>query len=237
MKWIPRAARFALLLALAGCGGEREAAPAPAARAPAEPVAAADAQPVGPPAPAPDAANAPLPPPTDFWLLREFDWGDSEDTVYESVDYTDGFLCYRHKLREHCAFVKTRVDGEELLANFHFAKKRLYRADILTPDLDVEQAQMHLERVWKLLVAYVTRFQGEAPEQAAFPDRTKLAPGEIRVTHHWSKPEQEIRIVVARAEDGSPRWYTAVRVVDPKWVAQEPVFVADAATPDPPARP
>jgi hypothetical protein len=230
MKWFDRVALLCLLCALAACGAERDpepVTPAPAAAEAAPPSEVADAAAEATPAPPPP--DAPVVPPTDFWLFQEFDWGDSEEVVYESAEYTDGFLCYRHKLREHCAFVKTRVDGEELLARFHFVDDVLYRADILTPDLDEAQSKEHLERVWKILAGYTTRLQGEAPEQASFPDWTAFVPGDIRVTHRWVQPEQEIRIVVARAEGGgTPRWYTAMRVVDPKWAPHEPKFVADA---------
>ena len=210
-----------LLLALAACSGERSPEGVPGAA----PEATA-AQPSAGEAPATPAA--PAVPPTDVWLLREFDWGDSKEIVYESVDYTPGFICYRHKLREHCVFVKTRVDGEELLANFHFVDEKLWRADILTPDLDPAQAAEHLERVWKLLAAYVTRFQGEAPEQAALGDWKALGAGQMRVTHRWVQPKQEIRVVVGRSKEEAPRWFTAVRVVDPKWAHAEPAFGAEA---------
>lgn len=151
------------------------------------------------------------------WLLVEFDWGDSRKVVYETVHYTDGFVCYRHKLREHCAFVKTLVDGEELLANFEFVDDRLWRIDILTPDLDATVADPHLERVWRLLAAYVTRFYGEAPEQTPYPDRESLAVGELRVTHRWQLPDQEIQVLVGRSRDAAPKWFTAAHFIDPKW--------------------
>jgi hypothetical protein len=217
MRRSDTAVLLCLSFAFVVCGGEAKT------EAPAAEPAAAEAAPA-----ALDVTPEAERKPTDFWLFREFDWGDSKETVYESVEYTDGFLCYRHQLREHCAFVKTRVDGEELLANFRFVDGVLWRADILTPDLEEAQAADHLERVWKLLAAYVTRFQGEAPEQAAFGDWRAIAPGEMRVTHRWVRPEQEIRIVVGHSQGEKPGWFTAVRVVDPKWAAHEPQFVADA---------
>lgn len=214
-------------LALAACssGSEKQAEPQSAA----EPAAAPAASEPAPAVPAANGAAAAAPGPEaapERWLLQEFDWGDSEDTVYETIDYTDGFLCYRHKFREHCAFVKTKVDGDELLARFSFVKKRLWRIDVLTPDLNEEQADQHLERIWKVLVGYVTRFKGEAPQRAAFPQWKSLAPGAVRVTNFWKLPEQEIRIVVGRSDAG---WYTAARFVDPKWSTSEPAFEADAA--------
>jgi hypothetical protein len=224
MRRTDTAMLLCLPFALVVCGGDPEpgaSAPAPEPTA-VEAGAAADAAPAETPPPAAEAR------PTEFWLLREFDWGDTKETVYESVEYTDGFLCYRHKLREHCAFVKTRVDGEELLANFHFVDDVLWRADIVTPELDEVQAAEHLERVWKLLAAYVTRFQGEAPEQASFGDWKQLTPGQMRVTHRWVQPKQELRIVVGRGKGDAPGWFTAVRAVDPKWAPHEPQFVADA---------
>ena len=219
------AALLCLPLALAVCGEGKRAKPARSEAQPSEVQRNDQAAPEAVPSDAtPEAERTP----TDFWLLREFDWGDTKETVYESAEYTDGFLCYRHELREHCAFVKTRVDGEELLANFHFVDDRLWRADILTPELDEAQATEHLERVWKLLAAYVTRFQGEASAQAAFGDWKQLTPGQMHVTHRWLQPKQEIRVVIGRAAGETQGWFAAVRVVDPKWAMSEPQFVADA---------
>jgi len=205
-------------LGLSGCAEEKaaesHAAPEAAAAAPAGAGAAAEA---------PVPAAAALPPTlTDRWLLEEFDWGDSKNVTYETVQYIDGFLCYRHRLREHCAFVKTLVDGEELLAKFQFVDDALWRIEILTPDLDASQAAPHLERVWKLLAAYVTRFQGEASEQSPFPEWKSLAAGELRVTHHWKLPDQEIRILVGRSAGDVEKWFTSARFTDPKWVKVEP---------------
>jgi hypothetical protein len=225
MKPLAAATPFCLCtciaLALAACGAERESQPQGAPPEAAQPAAAQVATPqqVAPP---------------ERWLLSEFDWGDSEDTVYETVHYTDGFLCYRHEIAEHCAFVKTRVDGEELLAKFDFAGKRLRRIEVLTPDLDESQASQHLERVWKLLAAYVTRFKGEAPAQAAFPPRETLAPGALRVTHHWKLDDQEIRLVVGRSKDGQ-KWFTGARFVDPERAGREPAFEPDAPVAQPSA--
>lgn len=215
MRFADTALLPCLLLALVACSGEKTPDAAPAAAA--EPSAAETAA----------TPAAPPVPPTDSWLFREFDWGDTKEIVYESVDYTPGFICYRHKLRENCVFVKTRVDGEELLANFYFVDDKLYRADILTPDLDEAQATEHLERVWKLLAAYVTRMQGAASEQTEFGDWKALTPGQIRVTHRWVQPTQEIRVVVGRSQDDASGWFTAVRAVDPKWAHSEPAFGAD----------
>jgi hypothetical protein len=206
-------------LALAACGAEPET-PAESSQP------AAQAEPADPPAeeaaPAPDPAAATLSEPEpDRWLLTEFDWGDSEEIVYESVNYTDGFLCYKHKLRKHCAFVKTKVDGEELLAKFDFVDGVLWRIEVLTPNLDPSQADPHLERIWKLLVDYVTRFQGEAPEQQDFPQRESLRPGQEVVTRRWQLPDQEIRIVVGRAAAGQ-KWFTSARFIDPKWAKESP---------------
>jgi hypothetical protein len=211
MKRSVACASLCLSLALA-CSGEKQPA--------------AEAQPAPPAAP----ASAPAPATQDTrWIFSEFDWGDSEDVVYETIEYTDGFLCYRHQFFQHCAFVKTKIDGEELLAKFELPLKALTRADVLTPDLDEEQAALHLERVWKLLAAYTTRFFGEAPEQTAFPDRHALAPGELRVTHRWKLADQEIRLVVGRREGAeSPLWFTALRCVDPKHADSEPAFRPDA---------
>jgi hypothetical protein len=228
MKWIAVAS---LALALAACDSQREESPKSEAPAP-EP--AAEAQPTLPDAPevapldtaAPDAPSAdqtppPAPQKDDKWRLSEFDWGDSPDTVAETIHFTDGFLCYTHKLFERCAFVKTKIDGEELLAQFSFVDGKLWRIDVQTPDLDASQADEHLERVWKLLAAWVTRFKGEAPEQQPFPQRDALAPKQEVVTHRWRLPDQEIRIVVGGApEDG--KWFTSARAVDPAWSKQDP---------------
>lgn len=221
-------------LALVACGAEREEP------TPAEPPAAQVEQSATPAEEAPleevpleeeataaEATAAPIPTVTvapaepERWLLTEFDWGDTEAIVYESIEYTDGFLCYEHKLREHCAFVKTLVDGEELLAKFEFVEGVLWRIEVLTPDLEASQADPHLERIWKLLVGYVTRFYGEAPEQAEFPKRETLQPSAEVVTRRWELPEQEIRIVVGRAAKGE-KWFTAARFTDPKWAKQAP---------------
>ncbi len=182
------------------------------------------------PAPAGEPAKAE----PERWLLAEFDWGDSKKIVYESVQYTDGFLCYRHKLREHCAFVKTRVDGEELLAKFQFVKDRLWRIEILTPDLDETQAAPHLERVWQLLAGYVTRFHGEAPEKTPFPERESLAAGELRVTHRWKLSDQEIRVLVGRSKGDAGKWFTAAHFTDPKWAKLERVLPPEKPTPPKP---
>jgi hypothetical protein len=170
----------------------------------------------------PGPAAAPAQGGGERWLLAEFAWGDSKNLTYESVHYTDGFVCFRHKLREHCAFVKTRVDGEELLAKFLFADDKLWRIDILTPDLERSQAEPHLERVWKLLAAYVARFHGEAPEREPFPDWQALGPKEERVTHRWQLADQEIRIVVGRSPGTPEKWFTAARFIDPKWAKRTP---------------
>jgi hypothetical protein len=217
MKLAMRALAACLVaLGLSGCAEEK------VAEGHAAPEAATAAAPAG----AGEAAEAPVPAAlepslTDRWLLEEFDWGDSKNVTYETVHYTDGFLCYRHRLREHCAFVKTLVDGEELLAKFQFVDDALWRIEILTPDLDASQAAPHLERVWNLLAAYVTRFQGEAAAQSAFPEWKSLAPGELRVTHHWKLPDQEVRVLVGRSP-GAEKWFTAARFTDPNWVKVEP---------------
>lgn len=230
--------RASIVLVCAGlllaCSQQEPKAPAPSA-APSEPTAAAGEVEAAHDAGVADQPAAATPKLDTLWVFREFDWSDSESTVYESVEYTDGFLCYRHKFFPHCAFVKTKIDGEELLAKFQFLGNRLTHALVLTPDLDSEQASQHLERVWKLLAAYTTRFQGEAQEQAAFPDWQAMAPGEQRVTHHWKLPNQEIRIVVGRQPGDTPLWLIALRVVDPQHAAEEPAFVATAVAP--PAEP
>ena len=212
-------ASLCIPLALAACGAEPETPAEPSQPAPhAEP--AEPSAPAAEAVPAPTAASTGEPAP-ERWLLTEFDWGDSEEIVYESVRYTDGFLCYKHKLRKHCAFVKTRVDGEELLAKFDFVDGVLWRIEVQTPGLDASQADIHLERIWKLLVGYVTRFYGEAPEQADFPQRESLAPKKEVVTRRWQLPDQEIRIVVGRAPAGE-KWFTSARFIDPKWAKQSP---------------
>ena len=237
MKWIAVAS---LALALTACNAQREESPKSETPAP-EPVAEAQPQPEQtPPAVAPDEAApetpaaAQTPPATpqkdEKWRLSEFDWGDSPDTVTETLRFTDGFLCYEHKLFEHCAFVKTKIDGEELLAQFSFVDGKLWRIDVATPDLDATQSDAHLERVWKLLAAWVTRFKGEAPEQQPFPQRDALAPKQEVVTHRWRLPDQEIRIVVAGGpEDG--KWFTAARFVDPAWSKQDPPRVEPLSSP------
>ena len=235
MKSLGVAAGLFAALALAACGSERDAETAAAPQAQEQPAPEAAPAPQAAPIPVANVAPA-VPAAQERWLLKEFDWGDSEDVVYESVEYTDGFLCYEHKFKKHCAFVKTKVDGEELLAKFEFVDGRLWRIEVLTPDLDAAQADLHLERIWKLLVGYVTRFYGEAPEQAAFPPRDTLAPKAEVVTRHWERPEQDIRIVVGRVPTGD-KWFTSARFTDPKWVKQAPAPPApEAAAPTQPER-
>jgi len=224
MKWVAVAS---LALALAACNAQREESPK--SEAPAQGPGAEAQQ--APPTAAPEAAAPETPPfepqtpsapqKDEKWRLSEFDWGDSPDTVAETVRYTDGFLCYTHKLFERCAFVKTKIDGEELLAQFSFVDGKLWRIDVLTPDLDAAQADSHLERVWKLLAAWVTRFHGEATEQQPFPQRVALAPKQEVVTHRWRLPDQEIRILVGRSPEDA-KWFTAARVVDPAWSKEDP---------------
>ena len=223
MKWIAVAS---LALALAACNAQREEsskseAPAQEPGAEAQQTPPAEAPGAATPAQPEAAQTPPAPQKDDKWRLSEFGWGDSPDTVAETIHFTDGFLCYTHKLFERCAFVKTKIDGEELLAQFSFVDGKLWRIDVQTPDLDAEQADAHLERVWKLLAAWVTRFKGEAPEQQPFPQRDALAPKQEVVTHRWRLPDQEIRIVVAGGpEDG--KWFTSARFVDPAWSKQDP---------------
>jgi hypothetical protein len=228
MRWIAVAS---LALALAACDAQHEEspkseapAPEPSAEAPQTPPAATpEAETEEPATQEPQAGQqAPATPQKDEkWRLSEFDWGDSPDTVAETIRYTDGFLCYTHKLFERCAFVKTKIDGEELLAQFSFVDGKLWRIDILTPDLDAEQADAHLERVWKLLADWVTRFHGEAPEKQPFPQRAALAPKQEAVTHRWSLPDQEILVLIGRAPEDE-KWFTSARFVDAKWAKQGP---------------
>lgn len=147
----------------------------------------------------------------DPWVLQEFDWGDSRELVDESVRYSLPFTC--NALAGRCALPVVEIDGEDLLVRFAFYQG-LYRIRILTPDLTRDVADVHAERVWKLLADYVTRHKGE-PEKASaeLPAFDAVSEGETHVTHRWKLDDQEIRLGLGRRDDG--QIYVAATFVDP----------------------
>ncbi|MGH0032270.1 MAG: hypothetical protein ACQGVC_20960 [Myxococcota bacterium] len=183
--------------------------PAELAEPPADPPAAA----------APEATPEPLPEFAEngsYWLLSEFDWGDEREVVYESTQFDPWYEC-RKKFDGICALTRVDVDGEELLAHFHFlgpgAKDGLFQMVFLTPDLDPAQADAHLARVWELLAGYANAHLGEPAEAGEMPDRDGLAFGPPRVTHVWRDPRMVGRLAVGRRD--TDLFYVALSFNDP----------------------
>lgn len=186
----------ALALAVA-CGTEQPARPdAPAggvedAEAPSRSGLALEA----PAEPGPEAADG-----AEYFLLEEFDWGDDEEVVEESLLFDPAFAC-RGTAYQRCRLVKVNVDGEDLLARFHHHEGGLWQAVFLTPDLGTEEADEHLERVWNVLVGYVTRWVGEPEEARPLPDLQSLELGPPQPTHRWEREGLGVRVAVGRRAD------------------------------------
>lgn len=155
----------------------------------------------------------------DVWVLQEFDWGDSPELVDESVRYSLPFTC--NPMAGRCLLPVVEIDGEDLLVKFGYFEG-LYRIAVLTPDLTRSVADVHAERVWRLLVDYITRHQGE-PRQASaeLPDFDSLSLGDTRFTHHWKLADQEIRVGIGRRGDANQgKLYVVASFFDPERAAR-----------------
>jgi hypothetical protein len=146
----------------------------------------------------------------DYWLLTEFDWGDDPETVKDSLTIAPGWFCVR--VKDKCRFVKVKVDGEDLLAHFHYVALRLDRVTILTPDLDRAQAEDHMKRVWETLSGYVGRFKGEADVARSYPALDALPADAPAPTHYWMTPDMQIRIELGR---NGEKYYVAAHFYPP----------------------
>jgi hypothetical protein len=157
------------------------------------PAGAADAG-----AASPDTAPAtgvPEAPPN--WMLEEFDWGDDEEVVAESIQFDPHFACTGDKLNP-CTLVSAVVDREKLLARFTHHEGELWQVIFLTPD--IASGNPHLRRVWQLLADYVTKMKGKPEISVGFPDLAALAYGPPHLTHFWSLPGLEARVMVGRRD-------------------------------------
>jgi hypothetical protein len=144
------------------------------------------------------------------WLLSEFDWGDSRDLVEESVGVTQGMQCQR--VGSECAIVTAFVDDQRLLVKFAYRGPHLHRIRLRTPALPGGHDE-DLERVWKLLVAWVTRYEG-APKRTekALPPLYELVPGGYHETHEWQGSGAVVHVGVGREGDA---WFVAATFVEP----------------------
>lgn len=146
----------------------------------------------------------------DPWVLQEFDWGDSRDLVDESVRYSLPFTC--NPIAGHCVLPVVKVEGEDLLVRFGYFDG-LYRIRLLTPDLTRQLADVHAERVWKLLVDYIARHKGKPDHaEASFPGLDGLPSRGIHVTHRWKLEDQVIQVGIGRHGD---KFYVAATFFDP----------------------
>jgi hypothetical protein len=149
-----------------------------------------------PPAPSNEGKGIGL---TSYWLLEEFDWGDDEEVVAESVMFDPHFAC-KGSETSACVLVSTVVDRERLLARFHHHQNELWQVVVLTPDLNRAQADLHLEGVWQLLVDYGVRQKGEPVVASPLPDLDSLEFGPPQLTHFWSLEDLELRVRVGRRD-------------------------------------
>lgn len=190
---------------------------------------------LAPPAMAADDANAPAAEPPEqaevpaaepYWMLEEFDWGDDEEVVAESIEFDPYFGCNGDKVNP-CAIVSAVVDRERLLARFNHHQGELWQVVFLTPDLAPDSP--HLRRVWQLLADYVTRMQGDPAIAVAFPALDTLALGTPHLTHFWSLPGLEARVMVGRRD--ADLYYVGLFFSDPVRgkVAREPYLERQAA--------
>jgi hypothetical protein len=198
---MPLARRAAIAAALASAW--LLALPAAAADAAAP---AAGGAPGASPEPAPEAV--PKAPP--YWILEEFHWGDDEEVVAESVQFDPYFGCTGDRVNP-CAMVSAVIDQERLLARFHHHEGELWQMIFLTPDLAADNP--HLRRVWHLLADYVTKMKGKPSIAVAFPALDKLAYGPPHLTHFWSLPGLEARVMVGRRD--VDRYYVGLFFSDP----------------------
>lgn len=149
---------------------------------------------------------------THYWLLEEFDWGDDEEVVAESVLFDPHFECKSTHI-QRCVLVSTVIDRERLLARFHHHQGELWQVVVLTPDLNQVQAGQHLRRVWQIMVDYVTRMRGEPMIAAPLPELTSLEFGPPQLTHFWSLDDLEVRVRVGRRDEDL--FYVGVYFSDP----------------------
>jgi hypothetical protein len=170
------------------------------------PAAAADAEAAAPEASEP--AETRLAPP--YWILEEFDWGDDEEVVAESIEFDPYFACTGDRLNP-CAMVTAVVAQERLLARFNHKDGELWQVGFLTPDLAPDNP--HLRRVWQLLADYVIEMKGKPEIAVSFPTLATLAYGAPHLTHFWSLPGLEARVVVGRRD--VDRYYVALFFSDP----------------------
>jgi hypothetical protein len=159
-------------------------------------------------APEPGAAELPEAPP--YWILEEFDWGDDEEVVAESVQFDPYFGCTGDRVSP-CTMVSAVIDRERLLARFHHQSGELWQIVFLTPDLAPDNR--HLRRVWQLLADYVTKLKGKPAIAVGFPALDKLAYGTPHLTHFWSLPGLEARVMVGRRD--VDRYYVGLFFSDP----------------------
>jgi hypothetical protein len=217
------------LLLLPGCS-ESE----PAADAPVPPAAVPESPSLEPPPPessatALEGAAEPAEGVTTSWVLEEFDWGDSEEIVRESIDYAPGFLCF--KFRNECRVVRVKVDAEELLARFQYYEDGLWRVALLTPPLSAEQASKHGPRVVGGLADHVKRQHGEPARETPFPAIAELGDG-THVLQHWKSEAMVIEVVIVRR--GS-QYFVGAYFADPVRGAEALRVAADPT--DPPEKP
>jgi hypothetical protein len=220
LGWLP-------ILMLAACSESSSTPPAaeppPTTVTAPEPVAKA-------PAPPTPAAETPTPANTgDRWLLEEFDWGDSEPIVRESVDYARGFLCF--DMAGKCRVVRVRVDGEDLLARFQYHEEGLWRIALITPPLSASQLSEHGPRVVDVLLGHVKRKHGEPERSEEFPDVDAVEPG-TQILHHWETDDMEIDAVLVRR--GS-EFFVGAYFADPVRGAQAMATAIDPT--EPPEKP
>jgi hypothetical protein len=170
------------------------------------------------------------PDPGSYWLLTEFDWGDDREVVYESTRFDPFYACHR-KSHGICALTQVDVNGEELLAQFHFnAQDRLFQVVFLTPDLDRQQADRHLARVWRELADYVTRHKGEPESEAGLPDLDSLEFGPPKQTHLWRAPGLDVRLMVGRRD--TDLFYVGAFFSDPRQPEAREKQLAEIAASD-----
>ncbi len=202
---------IALGSVVSGCG---ESEPATPAAAPAPPV---EAPAEIPPLPEGEATS---------WALEEFDWGDSEEVVQESVDFAPNYLCFG--AHGECRVVRVRVDGEDLLARFQYAEDALWRVAILTPPLYREDAAKHGPRVAARLAGHVSRQLGDPERVAPFPSAAQLKamPEGSLVLERWRSESLDVETRLVH-RDGD-RYVIAAYFADPVRAK-----TAAAAAPDP----
>ncbi len=236
-RWA-RALRLGVLpafLVIVACGESEPGAPAvETTAAPAAPAVQTTALPAAalvestttiatsPAATSTDHADAP-------WILEEFDWGDSESIVRESVEFADNFLCF--KQNDECRLVRVTVDGEDLIARFQYFEEGLWRVALVTPPLNVHQMAEHGPRVAGVLAGHVARHSGAPVLDERFPKLAGLAPG-THVLARW-KTEARVVDVVAVLRDGE-KYFVGAYVVDPGRAARAQLAAKDPT--DPPER-